>query len=155
MIIFLTEEEINFINKYSLKITNEEKNHNLDNANDLKFLMKFVEEEFEDPYKISLAYCVSIIVLHPFRNGNHRTSILSAEYFLLKNNRESFANDKKDKELEKWRIDYENKYELERKFFRITCIEDNEKRKEEIGKIIDLKYGRYIEKWLRDNYKKV
>ena len=55
MIDFLTEEEIKFINEYSLKITNEEKNFNLDNANDLNFLMNFVEEEFEDPYKISLA----------------------------------------------------------------------------------------------------
>ena len=155
MIDFLTDEEIKFINEYSLKITNEEKNYNLDNANDLNFLMNFVEEEFKDPYKISLAYCVSIIVLHPFRNGNHRTSILSAEHFLLKNNYESFTNDKKDTELEKWRIDYESKYDLEREFFRITCIEDDEKRKEEIKKIIDSEYGKYIEKWLRDNYKKV
>ncbi len=153
MINFLTEEEIKFIDRYSLELTKEEDKYNLDTASDLRFLMKFVEDEFTETYKISLAYCVSIIVLHPFKNGNHRTSILSAEHFLIKNGYKSFTNDEKDKELEKWRIDYEERHELEREFFRITCVENNETRKKEIIRVINSIYGKYIERWLRDNYK--
>ena len=54
---------------------------------------------------------------------------------------------------EKWRINYEKKHDLEREFFRIINIEDDEKRKDEIEKIMNSEYRRAIEKWLRENYK--
>jgi len=153
MIKHLIEEEIVLINEIAVKITNE--THEIRQIGDIRFIANFVKNSFnKDYYKKALAYCVSIIVFHPFGNGNHRTSILSAENFLLKNGFKSFTNDKKDKELERFRLEYEEKHDLEREFFRITIIEDNEQRKSEINNVMNSEYGINIENWLKKNYKK-
>ncbi len=55
--------------------------------------------------------------------------------------------------FEKWRIKYEEKHDLERRFFRIAGIETKEQRKEEIKKIMNSEYGLKIEKWLKENFK--
>lgn len=154
MVHLLSKEEIIFINKVSLRITNEENNFHLHKSGDLQFLIDFAKSEFKnDFYKTALRYCISIIVLHPFKNGNHRTSILAAEHFLLKNNFQSLTTDEEDTWLEKWRINYEEKHELERKFFGITCLEDNQERKKQIKKIMKSEYGQTIENWFKKNYK--
>lgn len=151
---FVTEEEIIYINEISLRLTNEEDKIGFDNPNDLNLLINFVKNEFKDnQYKTALAYCISLIVLHIFKNGNHRTSILTAEHFLLKNNLKSHTNDKKDTDLEKWRLKFEEDHDLEREFFTITCIECENEKVKEIKRIMNSEYGKTIEKWLRNNYK--
>ena len=42
--------------------------------------------------------------------------------------------------------------ELEREFFRITCIEEEKKRSTGILKIMNSHYEKYIEKWLHKNF---
>ena len=56
-------------------------------------------------------------------------------------------------EIEKWRINYEETYDYQREFFRITNIEDNKVRADEIENIMDSAYGKALEKLLKDNYK--
>jgi prophage maintenance system killer protein len=154
MVNLLSKEEIIFINEVSLKLTDEEDKFYLEYPDDLDFLIDLVKKDFKDDfYKSALWYCISIIVLHPFKNGNHRTSILAAEHFLLKNNFQSFTDDEKDTWLEKYRIEYEKEYELERDFFRIACIENRDKQKEEIKNIMISEYGKTIKRWLKKNYK--
>ena len=68
---------------------------------DIRFLINLVKKEFRDDYlQKALGYCISIIVLHPFKNGNHRTSLLSAERFLLKNNYNLLSSNKEKIEFE-------------------------------------------------------
>lgn len=154
MTIYLSEEEIIVTNKLSLRTSDEEEEFQVQRLDDIRFILRFVEERFnEDYYEIALAYCISIIIMHPFKNGNHRTSIICSEHFLLKNNFNSFTTDEKDIELEKWRLDYEKKHDLERCFSTITCIEDEDRKKDEIEKVMNSKYGLRIEKWLKENYK--
>lgn len=152
---FVSRDEIILINEISLKLTNESETIGFENPQDLDFLIEFVEKKFgNDEFITALSYCISIIVLHPFKNGNHRTSILTAEHFLLKNGFDSFTNDKEDTKLEKWRIKYEKDHDLERDFFRITCLENKKQKEDEIIKMMNSEYGKTIEKWLRTNYKK-
>ena len=154
MVEYLIEEELELMNELALKITGEEDEFEVRQPEDIRFMIDFIAKKFGNDFnRKALAYCISIIVLHPFKNGNHRTSIMLAEHFLLKNNFKSYTNDKKDTDLEKWRINYEKKHDLEREFFRIINIEDDEKRKDEIEKIMNSEYGKAIEKWLRENYK--
>lgn len=105
-----------------------------------------------DVLQKALAYCVSIIVLHPFQNGNHRTSLECANQFLLMNDFDHKADYTKMIELEKWRMNYEEKNELERKFFSITCIEDNKKKKNEIEKVMNSEYSLTIKGWMEKYY---
>ena len=93
MIEFVSRDEIIFINEISLKLTNESEKIGFENPGDLDFIIKFVEKNVKNNLiNIALSYCISIIVLHPFKNGNHRTSILTAEHFLLKNNFSAYSN---------------------------------------------------------------
>jgi len=155
MINYLSKEEIIEINKFSLGFTGEEKEFYIIQPDDLTFIIDFVKEEFNnDLEKKALVYCISIIVMHPFKNGNHRTSLISAEIFLIKNNYELLTSNKEKIEIEKWRLNYEEEKDLERKFFQIACIEDYKQRKDKIKKIINSKYGKNIEKWLQENYNK-
>jgi len=115
---FVSRDEIIYINEISLELTNESDKIGFENPGDLDFLINFIEKNFRnDPFTTALSYCISIIVLHPFKNGNHRTSILTAEHFLLKNNFNSFTTNKKDTALEKWRVKYEKDHEIEWVFF--------------------------------------
>jgi death-on-curing family protein len=75
--------------------------------------LNFSSKNFNDIYEISLAYCISLIVLHPFKNGNHRTSLLAAEHFLLKNNYKFIGNEYTDLKIQKWRIEFEKENDLE------------------------------------------
>jgi len=155
MISYLSSEEIIEINKLVLEETNESHKFILEQPDDLQFILKFVADNFvKNLYKKSLAYCISLIVLHPFKNGNHRTSLIAAERFLLKNNFRDFSSDEGDLILQKWRIDYEQKHDLEREFFRITCVEDTKERIKETIKIMNSEYGKHIEKWLKNNFSK-
>ena len=150
---YLFIEEIIEINNQVLTVTNELDTFILEQPDDLRYLLKFTKKNFNnDLYRKSLSYCITLIILHPFKNGNHRTSLLTAEQFLLVNNYQDLSSDEKDLKLQKWRIHYEEKYELEREFFRITCIEEEKKRSAEILKIMNSHYGKYIEKWLHTNF---
>jgi len=155
MINYLSEEEIVEINKISLELTQEHEEFHVMQSDDIRFIVNFVKEELKDDIiRKSLAYCVSIIVLHPFKNGNHRTSLMCAERLLLKNNFRLLTSNKEKIEIEKWRMKYEEKHDLQREFFRITNIENEKKRKEEINNIMNSSYGKTIEKWFKENYKK-
>lgn len=149
MVNFITEEEIVEINRKVLEISDELDDFQYRHPNYIRFTLKFVEDLFEGDYhKAALAYCISVIVHHAFKNGNHRTSMISAEVFLNKNNFKSLTTDKKDIELYKKRVEMEEKDDLTliRKFF--NSIEDPDK----IIEIMESEYGQMIEKWLRDNY---
>jgi len=153
MLAYLIEEEIIEINRLCLEISNEPDELVVIQPEDIRFILKFVSENFADNiYKKSLAYCISLIVLHPFKNGNHRTSLIAAEHFLLKNNFRSMNTDEKDLKMQKWRIEFEEKHDLEKEFFRITCIKDEEKKSEEIKRIMESEYGTTIKKWFKDNF---
>ncbi len=155
MINYLSEEEIIEINKYSLKATDEENEFHTMQPDDIRFLINLVKKEFGDDFlQKALGYCISIIVLHPFKNGNHRTSLLSAERFLLKNNYNLLSSNKEKIEFEEWRLKYEEENDLEREFFRITNIENAKKQTDEIVKMMNSKYGKETSKWLKNNYKK-
>lgn len=152
MIDYLYEEEIIEINRLCLDVSNETEEFIIIQPEDIRFILNFASENFDGIYKISLAYCISLIVLHPFKNGNHRTSLIAAEHFLLKNNCKFVGNEKSDLKIQKWRIAFEEKNNLEREFFRVACVEDYKKRSEEIKNIMNTEYGKNIEKWLKDNF---
>lgn len=153
MVEYLNEEEIIEINRLCLEISDEFEEFVVIQLDDIRFILKFVSEKFDnDLYKKSSAYCISLIVLHPFKNGNHRTSLITAEHFLLKNNLHSIGTDEKDLKMQKWRIEYEEENDLEKEFFQIACIEDEEKKSEEIKKIMGSEYGITIEKWFKNNF---
>ena len=154
MIDYLYEEEIIEINRLCLDTSNENEEFIILNPDDIDFILSFSSENFNENeiYKITLAYCISLIVLHPFKNGNHRTSLIAAEYFLLKNNYEFVGNEGSDLKIQKWRIEFEKKNNLEREFFRIACIENYKKKSKEIKAIMKTEYGKNIEKWFKDNF---
>ncbi|MFH1100639.1 MAG: Fic family protein [Methanobacteriota archaeon] len=150
MIVYLSEEEIREINQFSLELTGEGEKFQVIQPDDIRFIIRFVSKNLEgDIYRKALGFCICLIVLHPFRNGNHRTSLLSAERFLQKNHCHSQAIDDDRIQLEKWRLQYENDHELHREFFRITNIEDETDKRNEIEKIMKSVYGTKIEKWLK------
>ena len=149
MVNFITEKEIVEINRKVLEISNELDEIQYQRSDYIRFTIKFVEDSFDGDYhKAALGYCISIIVHHAFKNGNHRTSMISAELFLIKNNFKSLTTDEKDIELYKKRIEMEEKDDLTliRKFF--NSIEDPDS----IIEIMNSEYGQMIEKWFRNNY---
>jgi prophage maintenance system killer protein len=153
MIRYLSDKQIIELNKASLGITGEKNKFHLIQPDDLRFIMRFTEKNFGTNIIIkALAYCIALIILHPFRNGNHRTSLLTAEEFLEQNNFQSQTTDQKDLELQKWRIIYEQDHDLEREFFRITNIGDEKERTKELKIIMKSEYGKTIEKWLHENF---
>jgi len=137
------------------KSIDDDEDQRCERPEDIYFALEFVEKDIkEDNYKKALGYCISLIILHPFKEGNHRTSLYSAIIFLILNNNISKPSVESVKDIQEWRtkeIDKDN-YALKREFFRITCIEDNDDlRKQEILKIMNSNYGKTIEKWLREN----
>ena len=155
MTIYLTEEEIIEINRLALESQGELEDFYLRSHEDLLFAIKYVETQNDDEhYTLALCYCLSLIVLHPFENGNHRTSLYCAERFLIKNGFLFKGNPKIHLNLQKWRIEYEEKNEMEREFFRITSLDNDEKRTSEINNLIDSVYGKTIRDWLEKYYKK-
>ena len=154
MIRYLSDKQIMELNRVSLGITGEKNKFYLIQPDDLRFIMRFTEKNFgTNIIRKALAFCVAIITLHPFKNGNHRTSLLAAEEFLRQNNFQSLTNDQKDLELQKWRIIYEQDHDLEREFFRITNIEDEKERTKALKIVMQSEYGKTIEKWLYKNFK--
>jgi prophage maintenance system killer protein len=150
MIFYLLEEEIREINRFSLELTGEGEKFQVVQPDDVRFSLHFVSSRFgKDLYRKALGYCVSLIVLHPFRNGNHRTSLLCAERFLQKNLYRGLATDRERIQLEKWRLHYEEKHTLHREFFRITNIENDKQRETEIEKLMSSPYGVKIGQWLK------
>ena len=150
MLVYLLEEEIREINRFSLELTGEGDDFQVVQPDDVRFVIRFVSERFgKDLYRKALGYCVALIVLHPLKNGNHRTSLLRAERFLQKNDYQSLATDDKRIQLEKWRLHYEEKHESHREFFRIANRENNQERRNEIEKLMMSPYGVKIEQWLK------
>ncbi|MEE9151487.1 MAG: type II toxin-antitoxin system death-on-curing family toxin, partial [Thermoplasmata archaeon] len=124
MILYLTEEEIIEINRLALESQGEQNEFFLIQRNDLHFVTNYVERQnTNDYYTLALSYCISLIVLHPFKNGNHRTSLYSAERFLIKNGFLYQGDPNVHLNLQKWRINYEEKNDMEREFFAITSLE--------------------------------
>ena len=154
MVNFLVEEEITEINRISLIQGNEEKEYEYQRPDYVQFTMNFAENKFpDDLYKKALAYCAALIIMHAFKNGNHRTSLYCAEHFLIKNNFVSLTNQKKIDKIQDWRTKHEKEHDLERVFFQIAGIEDIEQRREEIEVVMNSEYGITIERWLKENYK--
>jgi prophage maintenance system killer protein len=149
MILYLSEDEICEINKFSLELTGEAEKFQVIQPDDIRFTIRFVSKNLKgNIYRKALGFCISLIVLHPFKNGNHRTSLLSAERFLQKNHCQSKATDSDRIHLEKWRLQYEEDHELHQEFFRITNIENETQKRSEIEKMMRSLYGITIEKWL-------
>jgi prophage maintenance system killer protein len=154
MIKYLDKMDLVEINRKTLEIHNEINEFHLMMPEDLSFCINFVKNHIDDDiYNKALAYCVSIIVIHPFKNGNHRTSLYSAERFLILNGYKFIGNVESHKELQKWRIQYEQKHELEKRFAQITFDENAQHRISEITQIMTEKYGVNILNWLKKNYK--
>ena len=155
MIIYLTKEEIIEINRLTLESQGELEDFYLRSHDDLLFAINYVEKQKTDNYNtLALCYCLSLIVLHPFQNGNHRTSLYCAERFLIKNGFSFKGTPEIHLTLQKWRIEYEEQNDLEREFFRITSIENDIKRKSEINNLLDSIYGKTIKDWLEKYYNK-
>jgi prophage maintenance system killer protein len=156
MVLYLNEEEIIEINRLALESQGEQKDFLLIQPDDLHFVTNFVEKQnTNDYYQLALCYCISLIVLHPFKNGNHRTSLYSAERFLIKNDFSYKGDPNIHLNLQKWRISYEEKNEMERKFFAITILENDHDRTSEMNKLIDSPYGIKIREWLEKYYLKI
>ncbi len=155
MVTYLTDEEIVEINRLALESQGELDEYSLQRRDDLLFSINFIEnQDTNDYHSVALSYCLSIIVLHPFKNGNHRTSLYSAERFLIKNGYKFKGNPKTHLDLQKWRIEYEEENEMEREFFRITCLENDDERTIEINNLMDSQYGITIKNWLLKYYPK-
>ena len=155
MTIYLTKEEIIEINRLALESQGELEDFYLRSHEDLSFAIKYIENQNKDEhYTLALCYCLSLIVLHPFENGNHRTSLYCAERFLIKNGFSFKGNPKIHLNLQKWRIEYEEKNEMEREFFRITSLDNDNKRTSDINNLIDSVYGKTIKDWLEKYYQK-
>ena len=71
---------------------------------------------------------------------------------MLKNGYQSLSTDEEDLKLQKWRIEYEKKHNLEKEFFRVACIEDDKMKSNEIIKIMKSEYGMKTEKWLKNHF---
>jgi len=154
MVNFLVEEEITEINRISLVHGNEEKEYEYRRPDYVQFTMNFAENKFlDDLYKKALAYCTALIIMHAFKNGNHRTSLYCAEHFLIKNNFVSLTNQEKIDNIQDWRAKHEKEHDLERVFFQIAGIEDIEERIEKIEDVMNSEYGITIERWLKENYR--
>lgn len=155
MTIYLTKEEIIEINRLALESQGELEDFYLRSHEDLLFAIKYIDNQNNDEhYTLALCYCLSLIVLHPFENGNHRTSLYCAERFLIENGFSFKGNPKIHLNLQKWRIEYEEKNEMEREFFRITSLDNYNKRTSEINNLIDSVYGKTIKDWLEKYYQK-
>ena len=153
--IYLLKEEIIEINRLALESQGELEDFYLRSHDDLLFAIQYVEKQnTDDYYTPALCYCLSLIVLHPFENGNHRTSLYCAERFLIKNGFSFKGNPKIHLNLQKWRIEYEEENEMEREFFRITSLDNDIKRTSEINNLIDSLYGKTIRDWLEKYYLK-
>ena len=116
----------------------------------------YVERQnINDYYALALSCCVSLIVLHLFKNGNHRTSLYSAERFLIKNGFSYQGDPNVHLNIQKWRINYEEKNDMEREFFAITNLENDYARTSEINKLMNSPYGIKIREWLEKYYIKI
>ena len=61
MIVYLLEEEIREINRFSLELTGEGDNFQVVQPDDVRFVIRFVSEQFgKDLYRKALGYCVSL-----------------------------------------------------------------------------------------------
>jgi prophage maintenance system killer protein len=155
MIIYLTKEEIIEINRLALESQGELEDFYLRSNEDLLFAIQYIKnQKTDDYYTVALYYCLSLIVLHPFQNGNHRTSLYCAERFLIKNGYSYKGDPKIHLNLQKWRIEYEEENDMEREFFRITSFDNDNKRISEINNLIDSLYGKTIMEWLVKYYQK-
>jgi len=153
MIKYLTEEEIVKINELSLS-----KNEIFcyEQPKYVKFTLNFVENKIENGlYKKALAYCISLVIHHAFKEGNHRTSLYSSQIFLMKNNFKQLATPESINQIQEWRIKelIKDDHSLEREFFKIAGIENKRTKEKEIEKIMNSEYGNHIEEWLKKNYK--
>jgi len=153
MIKYLTEEEIVKINELSLT-----KNEIFcyEQPKYVKFTLDFVKNKFDnDLYKKALAYCISLVVHHAFKEGNHRTSLYSSQIFLIKNNFKQLATPESVNQIQEWRINelIKSDHSLEREFFRVAGTENKKIKEKEIEKIMNSEYSVYIEKWLKESYK--
>jgi prophage maintenance system killer protein len=153
--IFLSKEEIIEINRLALESQGELEDFYLRSNEDLEFAINYVESQSsKEYYPLALCYCISLIVLHPFENGNHRTSLYCAERFLIQNGFIFKGNPKIHLNQQKWRIEYEDENEMEREFFRITSLDNDIERTAEIDRLIETVYGKTIKDWLEKYYKK-
>jgi death-on-curing family protein len=154
MITYLEKKDIIEINKKTLEIHNESDEFHVMMPDDLSFCIDFVKNHIDNNvFNKALAYCVSIIVLHPFKNANHRTSLYTAERFLILNGYDFTGSIESHKELQKWRIDYEEEHEHERRFAQITFRDDYQIFINEIKKFMSEEYGLKILNWLTNNYR--
>ena len=151
---YLAANDIIEINRKTLEMHDEADQVHLNEPGDLHFIIDFVKNHVDnDYYEKSLAYCISIIVLHPFKNGNHRTSLYSAERYLILNGYEFIGTVEYHKELQKWRLEYEEEHELERRFAGITFTDNQNIFTTEIKQLMSEEYGKKILSWLKENYK--
>ena len=153
MVKYLTEEEIVKINELSLA-----KNEIFcyEQPKYVKFTLNFVKNKCDnDFYKKALAYCISLVIHHVFKEGNHRTSLYSSQIFLMKNNFKQLATPESVNQIQEWRINelIKDGHSLEREFFKIAGIENKKVKEKEIEKIMNSEYGNHIEEWLKENYK--
>lgn len=154
MIKYLTWEYLEEVNKLVLKYAGKGEIFSYDCILSIPAVCSFVENNFgNDIFKKALAYCVSLIVLHPFGEGNHRTSMVAAEEFLIRNGYYSNATNRERKELLNWRLKYGKDNDLEKEFFRISNMENINQRNNEIIKVMNSEYGLRIENWLKKRYK--
>lgn len=154
MIKHLSLDEITNINKRALELTNEGESYQVNSEIDILSAIDFVKNNINgDIFKKALGYFISLFVYHPFLDGNHRVSLMSAEKFLVDNGYHTIVSVAERKKFQKWQLRYENENDLEREFFLIVNIEDKTRRNKEIKKVMKSEYGEKIEGWLRKNYK--
>jgi len=149
---YLDVNDLISINKSALEGTEE--SVGINNINDLYFIKRLVVNNFVDNiFKQATLLCCSIIALHPFKEGNHRTSLSSAIIFLMINGYKYNGTKEEELELYEWRYQYEEKHDLERYWSgMLGSVFEYKLTEQRLLEFMENEYCTEIENYLRNHF---
>ncbi len=129
--------------------------HQVVNYSDLVFISDIVSRNFtNDIFKQATLLCIAVIAHHPFKEGNHRTSLTASITFLHINDFYYFGTNDDELNLHKWRFNYEEKNRLEQKW--LSMIGDSyshENAESNLLEFMENYYAKKIESYLKKFFK--
>lgn len=152
---FLEPEELVDLNRRVLERTRFEgdRPHGVQEISDVRRISRWSRTHFlKDPFKRATFLCCSLIAHHPFRDGNHRTSLEAAILQLMFEGYFYEGGIDAEKDLYNWRYDYEERENLESHWSYYLGGWDNPKEAEAyMLRFMETEYARRIEDYLREN----
>lgn len=149
---FLDADDIININS---EVLIQGETHKVTNYNDLIFITNIIRCNFTNNiFKQATLLCIAIIAHHPFKEGNHRTSLTASITFLNDNNYDYIGTKEDELKLHKWRFEYEEKNHLEQKW--LTMIGDSYSHKNAERNLLEFMkshYSKKIESYLKSFFK--